>query len=257
MHIVDFISPERLETFQKLTDRQEKAIALHNHTLQLGSSLMSMIALLELSLRNSTNRRLVEDFGDKDWLVSGQSSLPLKKTEKDAISSAKKHAQKAAYSKLSYREKGLLDVFVFPEGKPSGTSHKTEVRKRTASFHVTQGQVIAQTTIYFWKRLYSREYEDALWKRSLKRVFPNKKIKRSEISVALEIVYAARNRVAHHEPMYGERLDDVMNALATLRDQLGATDFGRDTSFQKFSRIQYLRLRMDYESFQEAWRTLT
>jgi len=54
MDVVDYISAERLETYEKHTDRREKAIALHNHTLQLGSSLMSMIALLELSLRNST-----------------------------------------------------------------------------------------------------------------------------------------------------------------------------------------------------------
>ena len=58
MDIVDFISEERLKTYEDQTDRRERAIALHNQTLQLGSSLMSMIALFELALRNSTNMRI-------------------------------------------------------------------------------------------------------------------------------------------------------------------------------------------------------
>ena len=65
MEIEDFISAERLRTYQNHTDQQKKAVALHNHTLQLGTSLMAMIALLELSLRNITNQLLIEDFGDQ------------------------------------------------------------------------------------------------------------------------------------------------------------------------------------------------
>ncbi|MEP3945717.1 hypothetical protein [Ascidiaceihabitans sp.] len=257
MDTVDFISPERLKTFEKQTDRQEKAVALHNHTLQLGSSLMSMIALLELSLRNSTNQRLIESFSDTEWLLPGHASIPLKAFEKNAISSAIAHARKAAYAKLSYKEKAYLDAFAFPSGKPADTTHKVEVRKRQSLFVVSQGQVISQTTFSFWKRLYSAEYDATLWKTCLKRVFPDKKLKRSDVSVALETIYATRNRVAHHEPVYGARLEEAMNALEMVRNSLGASSATVDTSFKKFSRIQYLRLRMDYESFVEAWQTLT
>jgi len=257
MDIVDFISEERLETYENHTDRQEKAVALHNHTLQLGSSLMSMIALLELSLRNSTNQRLIEDFGDNKWLLSDHVTVPLKSFEINAINTARSHAQKAAYAKLNYREKSFLDAFAFPGGVPEGISHKTAVKKRQGLFVVSHGQIISQTTFHFWKRLYSSEYDGTLWKPSLKRVFPNKKLKRSSVSKALEVVYATRNRVAHHEPVYGERLTDAINALEFLRNSMGANGSQEDTSFKKFSRIQYFRLRMDYESFLEAWRTLT
>jgi len=257
MDVVDFISAERLKTYENQTDRQEKAIALHNHTLQLGSSLMSMIALLELSLRNSTNQRLIEDFGDDEWLLPNHTSLPLKNFERTAISSAVSHAQKSAYAKLSYKEKSFLDAFAFPAGVPPGTSHKKAVKQRQALFVVSHGQIISQTTFSFWKRLYSSDYENDLWRPSLKRVFPNKDLKRSDISRSLEVVYATRNRVAHHEPVYGQRLTDAIEALEFLRDALGARKGEEDTSFKKFSRIQYLRLRMDYESFLEAWTTLT
>ena len=36
MEIIDFISEERLETYEAQTDRRERAIVLHNQTLQLG-----------------------------------------------------------------------------------------------------------------------------------------------------------------------------------------------------------------------------
>lgn len=257
MDAIDFISAERLQTYEKHTDKRKKAVALHNHTLQLGSSLMSMIALLELSLRNSTNNRLTIDFGDADWALPHHSAFNLGEGEKTLLSKAQSNARKAAYSKLSYREKAWLDAFAFPGGVPLGTNHKTTVKKRQALFVVSHGQVISQTTFAFWKRLYSSDYEKDLWDRSLKRVFPNKSLKRRDISGALEVIYATRNRVAHHEPVYGKRLDDAIEALNFIRDSLGAKKHGEETNFKRFSRVHHLRLRMDYESFIEAWETLT
>lgn len=257
MDTIDFISEERLKTYEDKTDRRERAIALHNHTLQLGSSLMSMIALFELALRNSTNMRLSETFGDHDWLVSGSGVVPLLHKEKNKVNIAIKQAQKSAYSKLSYKEKGYLDAFAFPGGAPQGTSHELRAVKRQKLFVVSHGQVISQTTFYFWKKLYSSEYSESLWRPCIKKVFPNKNLKRSDISRSLEKVYAIRNRVAHHEPVYGDRLHDVIKALDFLRDNLGARAGETNTKFQAFSRLQHLRLRMDYENFEEAWRTLT
>ena len=257
MDVVKFISVERLKTYENHTDRQKKAIALHNHTLQLGSSLMSMIALLELSLRNSTNQCLIDDFGDDEWLLPGRTTLPLKTFEQKQISKATSQAQKAAYSKLSYKEKSFLDAFAFPTGVPKGTLHKNVVKKRQALFVVSHGQIVSQTTFSFWKRLFSSDYEADLWKPSIKKVFPNKSLKRGNISKSLEVVYATRNRVAHHEPVYGQRLTDAMEALDFIRNSLGAKNLEEETAFKRFSRVQYLRLRMDYESFSEAWHTLT
>ena len=257
MEIEDFISAERLKTYQDHTDRQKKAVALHNHTLQLGSSLMAMIALVELSLRNITNQRLIDDFGDEEWLLPGHTTLPLKPFECNAISKAHSHAQKAAYSKLSYKEKSDLDAKAYPNGIPPNTKHKTVAKKRQALFNPSHGQIISQTTLSFWKRLYSAEYDGTLWKPSLKKVFPNKSLSRSDVSTALEIIYAARNRVAHHEPIYGQRLEEVTRAIAFIRNSIGARRDYEETNFKAFSKVHHLRLQMDYASFIEAWNTLT
>lgn len=257
MKIVDYISQERLATFDSFTDTQDRAIVLHNHTLQLGSSLMSMIALFELALRNSTNHQLITDYGDDNWLLPVSATIPLKPFEVKAQKTAVRHARKAAYSKFSYKEKTYLDAFAYPGGVPATASHDEKARERQKLFVVSHGQVISQTTFSFWKRLYSGDYAGTLWKKSLKKVFPNKDIERADVAKALEVIYATRNRVAHHEPVYGVRLDEAMEAIKFLRDTLGAKRAENPSEFQKFSRIQYLRLRMDYESFQEVWNTLT
>jgi hypothetical protein len=257
MEVADFISAERLKTYREHTDRDKKAVALHNHTLQLGSSLMAMIALLELSLRNIANQRLVEDFGDDEWLLPGHTTLPLKPFEMSTISKAYSHAQKAAYSKLSYKEKTELDVRAYPDGIPPNTKHKTVAKKRQNLFMPSHGQVIAQTTLVLWKRLFSGEYESTLWKPSLRKAFPNKSLHRRDVSTALETIYGIRNRVAHHEPVYGSRLEETMKAIDFIRDSIGAKGGNDDTSFKKFSNVHHLRLKMDYAGFIEAWNTLT
>ncbi|MCW7544091.1 hypothetical protein N7I30_09785 [Aurantimonas litoralis] len=256
MDIVDFISRERLKTYEDLTDRKERAIALHNQTLQLGSSLMSMIALFELALRNSIDTQIAATFGDKEWLVSGLAKVPLLPRETDAIGGAIRHAQKADYAKLSYDDKRALDVVAFPKGVPADITHATRAKSRQKTFRVTHGQVMSQTTFNLWKRLFSSDYANLLWKPCIKKVFPNKNLDRSDVSLALEKVYTVRNRVAHHEPVYGNRLHSVIEALDFLRDNIGAKANDKNTQFQKFSRLQHLRLRMDYENFMEAWETL-
>lgn len=257
MEDIDFISAERLRTYQAHTDLQKRAVALHNHTLQLGASLMAMIALLELSLRNITNQRLIEDFGDAEWLLPDHKTLPLKPFECSAISKAYGHAQKAAYSKLSYRDKAELHTQAYPNGIPVNTKHKNVAKKRQSLFEPSHGQVISQTTLSFWKRLYASEYENTLWRPSLKKIFPNKTLNRSDISSALEVIYSVRNRVAHHEPVYGQRLDETVAAITFIRSAIGAKKGADETSFKQFSNIHYLRLQMDYASYLEAWTTLT
>lgn len=257
MKISDYISDERLETYKKFTDREERAIALHNQTMQLGSSLMSMIALFELGLRNCTNIQISKKFNDDDWLISNNSSILLHKTERNAIKDAKIYAQKELYKKLTTLDKRNLDLILYSTNIPQNIPHHERVSKRRQQLSVTHGQVIAQTTLFFWKRLFSADYEATLWKTCVKRVFPNKKVTRAEVADALEKVYVIRNRVAHHEPVYGDRLHQVIKALDFLRGNLGEHQKDGSSEFKEFSKMQYLRLRFDYENFNEAWKTLT
>jgi len=82
--------------------------------------------------------------------------------------------------------------------------------------------VIAELTLYFWKRLYGPEYDQTLWRTTLKRTFPDKTIKRAEIAAQLEHVYQTRNRLAHHEPVLHKRLEDTVRAIEFVIQRLEA-----------------------------------
>lgn len=152
-------------------------------------------------------------FGKADWLRQPPEPFRWHGEQKKAIENAVRQAQRAAYAKLSNTDKKNLDSIAFPGGIPSDASHEMRVKARQRQIPVGTGQIVAQLTLYFWKRLLSAEYEQTLWKRSLKTVFPNKTVERTDVSDALEVIYQARNRVAHHEPVYDARLDKLLAAI--------------------------------------------
>jgi len=48
---------------------------------------------------------------------------------------------------------------------------------------------------------------------SLEKIFPDESIDRAEIATHLEVIYQARNRIAHHEPVYGARLTRLIQSI--------------------------------------------
>ena len=253
MDSTSLISKQRIQTYKKFTKDDEKAIELHNLTMQVGSSLMAVIALIELAMRNSINDQIINDFGEHEWMRSPPENIRFKPQDKSLIRTAERHAKKAAYSKLSHKDKKAIDVKLFPHGISETETHERISIARRNQMEVSQGQVISQTSILFWKRLFSNEYEKMLWKPSLKKIFPLKHIKRSDVSSHLEIIYSARNRVAHHEPIYGARLNEVFNAIIYLREHLGKVKPSVQGPLYRFTEIQFHRLYIDYTSFNRTW----
>ena len=94
---------------------------------------------------------------------------------------------------------------------------------------VTEGKVIAELTLYFWKRLYGPEYEQTLWRTSLKRTFPDKKLSRAQVAVQLERLYQSRNRLAHHEPVLHRRFVETVAAIEFITQRLGVVAPSPDT----------------------------
>jgi hypothetical protein len=257
MSSVQLVSAQRLDTFRNFAGDDQRALELHNLTLQVGSTMMAIIALIELSLRNLADTRIAEDLGQLEWLQKPTVGLELDDQERRAIKLAIQHAQKAEYSKLTHAGKKELDAKIYPHGVPPNIKHDTLSKKRWETFEVSHGQVVAQTTIFFWKRLFSSDYENALWKRSLKKLFPQKSVARADVARHLEVLYSARNRIAHHEPVYGERLDQAFEAVKFLRENLlrGKTD--SSTVFLEFTEIQFHRLYIDFTAFKRSWALLT
>lgn len=227
--VVRLISPERLRALVALTRSEEAAIDLHQETLRLGSALMHVTATVEIALRNAVCNNLSHHFGVPNWLTQTPVLFQWREPERKKIEQAVDSARRAEYSKLSQAEKAALDVLAYPDGRPPNTSHLKRSKDRRKRISVSEGKVIAELTLYFWKRLYGPEYEQTLWRPTLKRTFPHKKLTRAEIAVNLEQIYQSRNRLAHHEPVLHKRFNDTMAAIGFVIERVEAATPTSDT----------------------------
>ncbi len=232
-HLTVLLSPERLGNLIALTGNVREAIELHQETLAVGACLMSIIATVEIAIRNAVCVNLNQHFGVSDWLIVPPAPFQWKSTEIDKGAKAKDSAQRAEYSKLEPQQKAALDALAYPDGRPVHESHSDRARKRRMHLPVSQGKIIAEMTLHFWKRLYSPDYEHSLWKPSLKKTFPHKSVKRAEVAAHLENIYQARNRLAHHEPVLHARFAETMSSIDYIIQRLGSSVIGPDTPLAK------------------------
>ncbi|WP_274427296.1 hypothetical protein [Chelativorans sp. YIM 93263] len=216
------MSAERLGTFKRIADADLDAIELHQAAMGLSGALTAVIGVIEVSLRNAICRRISADLGVQDCLRSPPSNFSWAEPEQRNIVKAEAMARRAAYAKLNNGQKLALDALAFPQGVPANIKRSRLAIRRQGEIPVSEGQVVAQLTIYFWKRLFSENYEKTLWKRSLKKVFPNKTYSRARIADNLEVIYQTRNRLAHHEPVFGKRLREAMDAIEFISRNLGS-----------------------------------
>lgn len=224
--ITALLSPERMATFQGITGNEADALLVHNQALAVAAALMPVIAMIEIVLRNGICEQLRPFAGPEapNWLLSpAPNRLKWHEDEQRKLHEAVRHAQRAAYGKLTNPQKTSLDGKAFPGGVPNGIKRAKRVRQRQEQIQVGLGQVIAQLTLGFWKGLFAAEYEAALWKPVLRKLFPNKAVTRLVVAAHLETLYGARNRLAHHEPIMQARLDAVMASLEWVILNFGQT----------------------------------
>lgn len=218
--LTSFFSAERLAALTELTGHAAAAIELHQETLRLGASLLNVIATLEIALRNSVTDNLRHHFGVPNWLQNPPAEFQWRSQERGKIATAVDNAKRAEYAKLTHSEKAALDILAYPGGRPASTSHMTRVKARRQHITVTDGKIIAELTLYFWKRLYSPDYEQSLWRPTLKRTFPDKNLSRADVAIQLETLYQSRNRLAHHEPVLHQRFHETMTAIEFISQRL-------------------------------------
>jgi hypothetical protein len=231
--ITVLLSPERLAVLTTLTGSTRTAIKLHQATLSLNADLMNVIASIELALRNSVCENLTGYFGVSGWLLRPPAPFQWKQIENNIVQKALDSARRAKYSKMTQAEKRALDTLAYPGGRPPTTPHLKRAVDRRRKITVSDGNVIAETTLYFWKRLYSADYEQTLWGTTLKKTFPNKALKRAQVADKLEDVYQARNRLAHHEPVLHKRFRDTIAAIEFVAENLGAPVPSKNTPLAK------------------------
>ena len=228
-HIPLLLSTERLAPFVAIAGTERDAIELHNQSIRLSASLMPVIALIEISMRNAISEAMRNKLQVPNWLTEPPSDkLHWHGGEQDLIKKAIVHARRAAYAKLNNAEKKALDTLAYPKGLPKGLKRNKRIRARQERIQVGIGQTIAQLTLSFWKGLFAADYEAVLWKPVLRSLFPNKKIERVEVAANLEVIYEARNRIAHHEAVLDPRLEELEQAITFVTRNFGSRQPDQD-----------------------------
>lgn len=221
--LTGLLSPERLGALRNLTGSAEAAIELHQETLQVGAALMTVTATIEIALRNAVCETLAHHFAVQNWLQQPPVTFRWREPEAKNITKAIDSAKRDKYAKLDQAGKAALDALAYPTGRPPNTSHLKRAKDRRKQILVSEGKVIAELTLYFWKRLYGPEYDQTLWRTALKRTFPDKKLKRADVTIQLEHIYQTRNRLAHHEPVLHKRFNETLAAVEFVAQRLGMT----------------------------------
>jgi hypothetical protein len=242
--VTTLLSDERLARFLALAGSPRAAVALHQQTLRVAGSLMCVIAVVEIALRNTISDYLTAHFGTADWPRQPRAPFVWRDQEKARIGFAIASAQRAAYAKLDTAQKHAIDARLFRKGMPLGLTHEQHAKIRQHALAVPNGQVIAQLSLCFWKRLFSTEYESSLWRPVLKRIFPDKAPRRADVAMQLEHVYQARNRIAHHEPVYGHRLRNTLQALEFIAMRLEQREPSRYTPLAQLLHGEWQALSM-------------
>jgi hypothetical protein len=76
------------------------------------------------------------------------------------------------------------------------------------------GRVVAELSLGFWRFLLANHYDRTLWRTTLHEVFPGRS--RRVVRDAVEVLHLARNRMAHHEPMFNRPVADIHAAAIAL-----------------------------------------
>lgn len=216
----ELLSHERFGVYRRNTFSDDDAVELHQQTLMLGSRLMSCVAIVEIALRNSVRGRLLGDNGVWDWTSAPFPDIVWHEKERRNINKAAFEARRNIYYDMNPAAQSRLRCLAFPAGVPRSLARDDILDISLRQIEVTDHQILTHLTFYFWKRLFSKHYEETLWKRSLMRIFPNKTIRRADVSHNLEIIYQTRNRLAHHEPVIGDRLADTVAAMVFVGHNL-------------------------------------
>jgi len=110
---------------------------------------------------------------------------------------------------------GFEDSLPSPAG---GYDPRRELRRAAARSSAT-ATVIPTLSFVFWQKMFTHRFDARLWSRCMGQVFPGADRGmplhgiRAEMHRDLEQIRRLRNRIAHHEPIFGRALADDYAAI--------------------------------------------
>lgn len=197
-----FVSVERLKAYEeKLATNDHKVIFQHYlWNIELSKSLYPLLQNIEVALRNAIHKAILDHYS-----IQIEEYHQLRKRVNPFADS--NHYDGEAWFELPE----LLDHS--EKNKVKSTIHYLKKKKSP----VTTGKIIAELNFNFWSKLFDSKYEQILWRKIIKQVFPHApshERTRKSLSLHFNRFTDLRNRIFHHEPIY------YKENLPLLHDQI-------------------------------------
>ncbi|HEV2189928.1 MAG TPA: hypothetical protein VGR70_22155 [Stellaceae bacterium] len=79
-------------------------------------------------------------------------------------------------------------------------------------------KIVSELTLGFWTNLFKRQYEDPLWRKTLRFAFPHVggPLTRGQVHQTLDKLRRLRNRISHHEQILKYDLNVYYNSIIDL-----------------------------------------
>jgi hypothetical protein len=85
----------------------------------------------------------------------------------------------------------------------------------------TEGRVVSELTLGFWRLLHAKVYEHTLWRSVLRFAYPHQPVAdRGALYGRLDHINTLRNRIAHHEPVHRTSIGRTSLGLAAIHAEL-------------------------------------
>lgn len=217
--IHDAFSTERLSVYrlQAGSDDLSEILRLYNYNLALSQSFYPLLQNIEIAIRNNINHALI-DYYQED--IDTQSTLHDKINPGDP---QLHHSWLELPGLLEYRERVKVQQnvdYIFKKHSP-----------------VTSGKIIANLNFGFWSRLFEAKYEQKIWHKIIKNVFPHApalKRTRKEMAKRFNRFTDLRNRIFHHEPIFKKHNliqihDEILETLGWMQPELAEVTKKQDT----------------------------
>ncbi len=180
------LSSERLSAYQNRLHQDGNKYLFSHYTwnMALSESLYPALQTLEVTLRNALHGAIKDYSGQDDWFNHNR---VIQSRDQAAVRKAREMLQ---------RKKRPLEP----------------------------GRMIAELNFGFWTSLFDKRYEQVLWPRLIKTVFPHmpKTIRtRKNLSKRFNKIRLLRNRIFHHEPIWywqdlAQQHRDILEAIAWI-----------------------------------------
>lgn len=186
------MSAARMEPYLAASQgEQHRALDLYSWNLQLSAALWELIAIVEVTVRNSMHDRLTAAYGER-W----------------------------------FNNTSILD----DRSLRTMRQAEVRARRGSASGRApTAGRVVSEITFGGWVALLDKggssvaagrklRYHDTLWLPALAAAFPSGPGHQKKTNSGLRVVQSVRNRIAHHEKIFQEPFKDTRLDLVDLHE---------------------------------------